>query len=804
MSREDDTDSESKSVHVEMQVKQEQNDLGSPPPPPPLPPLLPPLNPIKHGVNVPPMESQIRSHPLTNVNATLNTPGKVDAAFSICWSNLSYQVPSSKKDGYGKLLYILSNLNGSISAGQLTGIIGPSGSGKTCLIECIAGIRRKGREGNISFNSDEQMKLSFIPQNDYYIDLLTVKEALTFANRFTSLQSQLVEKKNKVRKNKINPQATNKIVSVTDESERKIDVASIIKLVGLERCKNNYISKCSNGQLKRLSIAQELLVQPNVLLLGMYRVSLSLSLSHFVFTFHIFHFSDEPTSGLDSQTATQTIELLRKLATGTLNGDDKVAKRMSVMITIHQPSNKLFSMFDNIYTLTSTGKCIYNNSPNDELVQFLDKFHLHLPPYTNRAEYLIDVASGNHGYEVLSEMSIESNKVTPIDSSHHKSESVDKMIVKNNSRTMSSNDIYLHFRRSIYIILRNIQLSIVQLISHILIGLLMGYLYSNETIGTADGCNISLDSIDHIDSVFDKINDTKNAISANVGLIFFSIIFVLFGGMMPTVLTYPLEVMAISKERHNGWYGITSYYIGRCCADIPLQIINPVVYVTIIYILTNQLWQVHRFILFIVPFLLISLIAQSHGILVSVIFYRSLQMALFVAPISTIPLVIFCGLFIDQSLVPHYLQFGVYVSYLKYAVDMALIAIYGYDRCDTQAIEEMILNTKRVNKYLSRVISNGLAVDEITNDTFTGEDVDTMAQSSAVQNVTVQLVDSITKLFIPQTFDHKNQSTVGPLAQFKLTDSDWSYNCVLLVIVFLCMRILTLFIIRRNAALTRQ
>ena len=77
-----------------------------------------------------------------------------------------------------------------------------------------------------------------------------------------------------------------------NDSSKTMDdtiVNEILIKLGLERCADVRIGKCSGGQLKRLSIAQELVFKPQILIL------------------------DEPTSGLDSSSCYQTVDLLNKL-----------------------------------------------------------------------------------------------------------------------------------------------------------------------------------------------------------------------------------------------------------------------------------------------------------------------------------------------------------------------------------------------------------------------------------------------------------------------------------------------------------
>lgn len=137
--------------------------------------------------------------------------------------------------------------------------------------------------------------------------------------------------------------------------------------------------KLSGGQQKRLSIALELVDNPQVM------------------------FFDEPSSGLDSVSTTQCLNLLKQLAA---EGRTIICKIIIIIYlyitfifylgTIHQPSALIFETFDHIYAIAD-GQCIYQGG-HSNVVPFLSQLGLVCPPFNNPADFLLEIATDAIGY----------------------------------------------------------------------------------------------------------------------------------------------------------------------------------------------------------------------------------------------------------------------------------------------------------------------------------------------------------------------------------------------------------------------
>ncbi|RWS28971.1 ATP-binding cassette sub-family G member 1-like isoform X2 [Leptotrombidium deliense] len=701
-------------------------------------------------------------HPLTRQKSV--NESSIDATveesetskFSIIWDNLKYDVIKSntelfiekrilQKKNVQKTKTIFNGLCGEFKCGELSALMGPSGAGKSTLLECICVKREKGKSGFVGLTGNQKVNIAFIPQHDHFFYLLTVREALMFASKLQNSVGMQHEIEQKIVVKSEQPIHETKQRS-KNFHENIVNV--ILKQLSLEICAEVRISNLSGGQMKRLSIAQELVAKPDVLIL------------------------DEPTSGLDSSTCFQTVELLRTLAEQT--------PPIAIIATIHQPSAKVFNLFHRVYVLSVLGKCIFNGAPT-KLLPWLNSFGLTSPEYYNPADFIIEISYGEYGQETLLEMANAvdtQNKVVKTTNLLDAKPLEEELYISQCKYSLEH--IRVLFHRSLIFLLRDPLSFVFRLAVHLIVGLFMALLFSGS--GIEGGCPPDLTQgikFEQIETLKQDIKDAGDVIYNNLGNLFFTMIFAQFQGVVLNVITFPLTLRAIKKETSNGWYSAFTYYFGYMSAEMPMQVFNSWLFATIVYFLTSQPYEIERYSQFSLLLILISLVAQAHGVIFGLLFEANLTAAVFIAPATAVPYLLFSGFLLKTDTIPLYLTPFSILSYMRYALEGTFIAVYGNLRCGEGTGKYVEMAKTQMTLFMHSVfrIAKNALVEEY-------EDEDGSEQSGFSMNIT----DSVVKGIMPSYLDDAEIDENGNVLSFvihsyKLSNKSY-WDCVFILLIF--------------------
>ncbi|XP_030372095.1 ATP-binding cassette sub-family G member 1 [Scaptodrosophila lebanonensis] len=532
---------------------------------------------------------------------------------------------------------ILTGLSGSFRNGQLSAIMGPSGAGKSSLLNAISGFRTNGVNGSIKMNRRDAC---YITQDDHHQTLLTVEELMNL-----SCDLKLKDRQNKSQL-----------------------VTEILDNLNLSHRRNVTAEKLSGGERKRLSIALELVDNPNIF------------------------FLDEPTSGLDEVTAAQCIRLLSALA----------KEGRTIVCTIHQPSATIFNYFDSIYVLAK-GQCVYQGSPR-ATIPFLHLANLDCPRHYSPSDYIIELVDADEGRLVpmLSELTdngkliYTAKQLDIVESQLEFHQAITTMFVEQPKRQilppfftgsaastdgtlMGGASAFLEqmkaFSRRLYydrrdisswqqflVLMRVMMLRIlrarlaltIQLFHHTLCGLFFGLIFFQ--LG-----NQGARMFDHL----------KFCIGA--------VLMIVYTQVMVPILSYPADVKVVKKETFNRWYTLTPYYLALTFSRLPLQIILNITFMAVTYWMSGLPDQWWRFCIFVAVGLMISLVAEGMGLAIGATF--SITNGSVVGPMIIAPLM---GLAVYGFDFAPQISTGMNLlmkfSYVRVGVVAMVLAVFGFQR----------------------------------------------------------------------------------------------------------------------------
>ncbi|KAI3818338.1 hypothetical protein L1987_12143 [Smallanthus sonchifolius] len=463
---------------------------------------------------------------------------------------------------------VLNGVSGVVRPGELLAMLGPSGGGKTTLLTALGGRLAGKISGSITysgeiFSSSVKRKIGFVTQDDVLYPHLTVLETLTYA-AMLRLPKNLTY-------------------------EEKVEQAGLIIVeLGLTRCRDSIVGGplirgVSGGERKRVSIGQEMLVNPSLLLL------------------------DEPTSGLDSTTALRLMATLKGLARGG----------RSVVTTIHQPSSRLYWMFDKVVVL-SEGCPIYCGHVGQAMeylasIGYVPGFNL-----MNPADFLLDLANGvvpstntddhqqynqsrqdcHEDDKSVKQFLISSYKKTlyPLikDDIHRKTHDESCAIRgPQTSRCCDSRWTTSWWTQFKVLFKRGLRerrhesysgLRIFQVMS---VSILSGLLWWHSDIS-------------HLQD--------------QVGLLFFFSVFWGFYPLSNAIFTFPHDRPMLIRERSSAMYRLSSYYFARMAGDLPMELVLPTIFVTITYWMGGLKPSLVTFVLTVLIILFNVLVSQGLGL----------------------------------------------------------------------------------------------------------------------------------------------------------------------------------------------
>ncbi|XP_062170526.1 ABC transporter G family member 9 [Alnus glutinosa] len=553
-------------------------------------------------------------------NTDTESPGifmKANRPVTLKFEDVVYKIKTKKRvlldrKAKSEEKVILNRITGVVEPGEVLAMLGPSGSGKTTLLTALGGRLGGWLGGRITYNGrpfSNAMKRNtgFVSQDDLLHPHLTVTETLVFTS--------LLRLPNSFTK------------------EEKVEHAeAVITQLGLTKCKNSiiggsFLRGVSGGERKRVSIGQEMLINPSLL------------------------FLDEPTSGLDSTTAQRIVSTLWELANGG----------RTVVMTIHQPSSRLFYMFHKVLLL-SEGNPLYFGKGSGAMEYFSSVGYSPLVAM-NPADFLLDLANGEssddhkHEDQILVKQTLVSAykcnladklkaELQEINSNQFQDGCEDKQFGRWSTTWWQQFSVL--FKRGVKE-RRHESFSGLKIGEVLVVAFLAGLLWWQSD---------------------------ASHLQDQIGLLFFLTGFWGFFALFEAIFTFPEERMMLNKERSSGMYRLSSYFLSRSVVDLPMELILPTVFVIITYWMAGLKPTAGHFLHTLFVLLYSVLVSQGLGLAIGAMVMDQ-KSATTLGTVIMLTFLLAGGFYVQH--VPPFIAWIKYISLSQYAYKLLIGSQYKPD-----------------------------------------------------------------------------------------------------------------------------
>jgi ABC-type multidrug transport system ATPase subunit len=531
-----------------------------------------------------------------SLDGGLHRAGGVDISWHVNYSEPEHSNPKVQTQ-------ILSGVSGSVPAGECLAILGPSGAGKTSLLNVLSGKVDKF-QGHVSLGGvaikgkRRQERISFVEQHDFFLGLLTIEEHMDFHARLR--------------------------LHALPQGKRKEQVTKVLSSLGLADLTGRQIMIISGGEKKRLSIAEELLNDPQVMIL------------------------DEPTSQLDSHMASNVIDILQNLAR---------QKHKSIVFTIHQPSSALFQSFSRVLFLAK-GWIAYDGVPKD-LASFLGSVGQPVPTGYSIAEFMLDRISQAEA-DVLTicdaqaarHATIASKAVNGVNGASHLEDAAEGTNTWMKQWAPWWVEYAAICKRTFIQRKRQRMQTKFNIASSLIISMIAGI-------------------------IFFGVDDSQASVRNRTGCIFFLFVHPVFSAIFETSMPLVMDAGTLLREYKNKrLYRVSIYYLARTTGELPVQMSFPFIYGTIIY------WMVFwregsglQYLLVLLTVQLACFTGQSYGYMLST-FSVDFEISMTISIVILVCIFLFSGMMLDITTLPDFVQAISNVSLFKHCFTAGMIAAW--------------------------------------------------------------------------------------------------------------------------------
>lgn len=530
-----------------------------------------------------------------------------------------------------------------------------SASSLSTLLDLLADRKLVGRwSGEIYFNHGPRSKYfnrdsAYILQDDLHFATLTVRETIYYSACF-------------------------KLPEGTSQEIINHRVDELLNLMGLSHVAHSMVGDAthkgiSGGQMKRLSIAVEIVHLPELI------------------------FLDEPTSGLDSTMALEVMTVVKQLT----------KQNRTCITTIHQPSPEVFELFDKVVLLVE-GRLVYYGSSKHVIDYFTSEpLNYCYIEGQNPAEFIIDVGEGIikpiNSEKTLSTEKLEDyylnskyRYIPPtkdaIDLGYNKYQ--EKVKNDKNSRlhaTSNTTQFLLLTHRNAIAIIRDLPEISAQLGKNIIVGLLIGIIFYNQVeitdtpLFTPPPLNQPLPEVTNISS-----------------LLFFGTMFT----MVSNIQAIPYLIsrnLIFRREVASFAYSVSPYWLSHCLTVIPIQLLGFTLFAFCVFFLCH-FPRTNEYFFYFYCIMFFSSMNAFYFAMFLAAFFQQQKLALIFYPLSFLFLSTFAGFAIPVNDVPPAWSWAPYADYVRWTFEGLMTN--QWDNYDDDTTEQTVLEMYGMtgfNKY---------------------------------------------------------------------------------------------------------
>lgn len=223
---------------------------------------------------------------------------------------------------------VLTDINFTVSKGEVVCIIGASGSGKSTLLRCL-NLLEMATSGEILFHGEDILTHS-MSNSVYRAKMGMVFQQFNLFNNLTVLDNCMVGQIKVLNRKK-------------DEARKK--AMEYLEMVGMAQFINAKPNQISGGQKQRVAIARALSMEPEALLF------------------------DEPTSALDPEMVGEVLKVMKDLAKSGLT----MVVVTHEMAFARDVANRVVFMDSGVIVEDDVPEIIFNNPRNERTRTFLKR-----------------------------------------------------------------------------------------------------------------------------------------------------------------------------------------------------------------------------------------------------------------------------------------------------------------------------------------------------------------------------------------------------------------------------------------------